>query len=65
MQNEFINCIEFVHYPFYGVQFHPEKPETELGINVSQTFINFFVSECKKIKMYGTGNYPILINKKY
>ena len=50
MQNGFINCIEFVDYPFYGVQFHPEKPETELGIKVSQTFINFFVNECKKNK---------------
>jgi len=50
MQYNFINCIEFIRYPFYGVQFHPEQPETELGIKVSQLLINFFASECKKNK---------------
>jgi gamma-glutamyl hydrolase len=50
MQYNFINCIEFVHYPFYGVQFHPERPPTDLGIKVSQTLIDFFADECKKNK---------------
>ena len=50
MQYNFINCIEFIHYPFYGVQFHPERPPTDLGIKVSHTFIDFFVNECKKNK---------------
>ena len=50
MQGKFINCIEFIHYPFYGTQFHPERPDTDLGIKVSEQFINFFVNECKKNK---------------
>jgi len=50
MQYNFINCIEFIKYPFYGVQFHPEHPETDLAIKVSQILIDFFVGECKKNK---------------
>ena len=34
--------------PIYGVQFHQERPETDLGIQVSNTFIHFFINECKK-----------------
>ena len=50
MHDDFINCIEFIHYPFYGTQFHVERPDTDLGIKVSEQFINFFVNECKKNK---------------
>lgn len=25
-QYDFVNMIEYKHYPFYGVQFHPERP---------------------------------------
>lgn len=45
-------------YPFYGVQFHPEKnlyewvrnhniPHTDAAITVAQYFARFFVNECR------------------
>lgn len=59
---EFISMIEAKDFPFYGVQFHPEKPPYEPVINprytntpqtleailVSQYFSNFFISETRK-----------------
>lgn len=53
---EFISSIEDKNYPFYGVQFHPEKNAYEWvkrkniphGRNptiVNQYFANFFVDE--------------------
>jgi hypothetical protein len=50
MHDTFINMIEFKKYPFYGVQFHPEKPDNELGIQVSRQFSLFFKNECNKNK---------------
>jgi len=50
MHDEFINMIEFKEYPFYGVQFHPEQPHTELGIQVARQFSLFFKNECNKNK---------------
>mmetsp|Transcript_49009 Transcript_49009/g.56338 ORF Transcript_49009/g.56338 Transcript_49009/m.56338 type:complete len:352 (+) Transcript_49009:72-1127(+) len=53
----FINVIEGKHYPFYGVQFHPEMPPYAFGVfNVphneesiflAQHFSKFFVDECR------------------
>lgn len=56
---EFISVIESKNYPFYGVQFHPEKnlfefkqghhiPHNKEAVLVSQYFANFFVEECRK-----------------
>jgi gamma-glutamyl hydrolase len=56
---EFISTIEHRHYPFYGVQFHPEKnlyewvrnkniSHTANAIAASQYFAEFFVSEARK-----------------
>ncbi|XP_055844404.1 gamma-glutamyl hydrolase [Episyrphus balteatus] len=56
---EFISTIEHVKYPFYGVQFHPEKVifewslsdsinHTENSVKCAQYLSNFFVSECRK-----------------
>lgn len=56
---EFISTIEHKHYPFYGVQFHPEKnlyewvrnkniSHTANSIYASQYFAQFFVSEARK-----------------
>ncbi|KAG1714969.1 Gamma-glutamyl hydrolase [Nymphon striatum] len=59
---EFISCYEARSYPFYGVQFHPEKnpffwvlnekvsniPHTKNAIKASQYFSNFFVNEARK-----------------
>lgn len=60
----YISSVEARNYPFYGVQFHPEKvlfewvlskshhniPHTEMAVKTSQYFANFFVNEAKKSK---------------
>ena len=56
---EFISTIEHRRYPFYGVQFHPEKnlfewvrnkniSHTAHAIKASQYFADFFVNEARK-----------------
>ncbi|XP_022092688.1 gamma-glutamyl hydrolase-like [Acanthaster planci] len=54
----FISTIEAIYYPFYGVQFHPEKNLFEWkskninhssdAVVVTQYFADFFVSEARK-----------------
>ena len=41
---EFVNMIEGIHYPFYGVQWHPEAGDT-MG-----SLANFFIKEVRKNK---------------
>jgi len=59
--NEFVDIFESKKYPFYGVQFHPEKNAFEWSsslsichdpdaILASQALILFFVAECRKNK---------------
>jgi gamma-glutamyl hydrolase len=55
---EYVSAIKYKHYPFYGVQFHPEKPNfewlddtiphNELAINASTQLSNFFINEARK-----------------
>ncbi|CAH0398721.1 unnamed protein product [Chilo suppressalis] len=56
---KFISSIEHRRYPFYGVQFHPEKPAFEWNkknkylrsrdaIDAQRYFMDFFVEECKR-----------------
>lgn len=56
---EFISTIEHRYYPFYGIQFHPEKnlfewvrnkniSHTEHAIMAAQYFAEFFVNEARK-----------------
>lgn len=56
---EFVSTFESIEYPFYGVQFHPEKnsfefkdginiPHTCNAVKVCQYYANFFVNECRK-----------------
>jgi gamma-glutamyl hydrolase len=56
---EFISTIEHRNYPFYGVQFHPEKniyewvrnkniSHTQNAIEAAQYFAKFFVNETRK-----------------
>ena len=55
---EFISSLESKKYPFYGLQFHPEKniyewkigkkiPHSKNAVLVSQYFANFFVNEAR------------------
>eukprot|EP01099_Mayorella_cantabrigiensis_P006426 TRINITY_DN5364_c0_g1_i1.p1 TRINITY_DN5364_c0_g1~~TRINITY_DN5364_c0_g1_i1.p1 ORF type:complete len:104 (+),score=9.79 TRINITY_DN5364_c0_g1_i1:101-412(+) len=57
--NLFVSAIESKKYPFYGVQFHPEKntfewstyydiPHSSDASLTTQYFTNFFVSESRK-----------------
>lgn len=56
---QFISSLESKNYPFYGVQFHPEKnmfefkstakiPHSWNATKVSQYFANFFIEEARK-----------------
>lgn len=56
---EFVSIFEAINYPFYGVQWHPEKsvfewtmkeelPHTYEAVRVAQHFANFFVGEARK-----------------
>ena len=56
---EFVSSFEHRKYPFYGVQFHPEKntfewkksnnnPHTANAVMVEQYYGNFIVNEGKK-----------------
>lgn len=56
---EFISAFESNIYPFYGIQWHPEKvqyefvrnyniPHTLNSVKVAQYFSNFFIEEARK-----------------
>ncbi|XP_034481571.1 gamma-glutamyl hydrolase [Drosophila innubila] len=55
---EFVSSIEHLKYPFYGVQFHPEKPlyefvsakipHTDSAVKSSQYFADFFISQARQ-----------------
>lgn len=46
----FINIFEYKKYPFYGSQWHPEKPKGELAVQVSTVLSHFLKKECAKNK---------------
>lgn len=59
LSNGLINGFHLYRYPFYGVQFHPEKniyewirnrniPHSSNAIITAQYFATFFVDECRK-----------------
>lgn len=43
---KFMNMFEFKNYPFYGSQWHPEKPLTDLGVDLAYTLSLFLKKEC-------------------
>ena len=55
---EFVNCVEHVKYPFFGVQFHPEKvpyewnkptmPHSEKAIHVNRYFYDMLVHVARR-----------------
>ena len=57
---KYITTFKYKKYPFYGVQYHPEKiifewldpliPHSQIFIDVSKRMSDFFVKECKKNK---------------
>jgi gamma-glutamyl hydrolase len=46
----FVNAFEYKHYPFYGTQWHPEKPVSTLSRQVAEKLSRFFKRECAKNK---------------
>ena len=46
----FVNMFEYKKFPFYGSQWHPEKPKSELAEAVSLKLSEFFKKECAKNK---------------
>jgi gamma-glutamyl hydrolase len=48
INTDFINAMEYKNYPFYGVQFHPEKPFDAFSREVSLQFSLFLKNECFK-----------------
>ena len=49
---KFMNMFEYKKYPFYGCQWHPEKPLTHLGVELSHTLSLFLKRECSKNKTF-------------
>jgi gamma-glutamyl hydrolase len=43
-QDDYINIIQYKEYPFYGVQFHPERPFDTFSKKVSKQFALFLKS---------------------
>jgi len=41
----FVNMIEYKAYPFYGVQFHPERPFSPFSEDISRQFSLFLYNE--------------------
>jgi GMP synthase-like glutamine amidotransferase len=50
VQDNYINAFEFECYPFYGVQFHPERPFSDMSLEVATAFSSFFQRECVNSK---------------
>eukprot|EP00343_Euplotes_focardii_P010374 CAMPEP_0205827692 /NCGR_PEP_ID=MMETSP0206-20130828/32827_1 /ASSEMBLY_ACC=CAM_ASM_000279 /TAXON_ID=36767 /ORGANISM="Euplotes focardii, Strain TN1" /LENGTH=263 /DNA_ID=CAMNT_0053128833 /DNA_START=143 /DNA_END=934 /DNA_ORIENTATION=+ len=57
--DEFVSSVEHKKYPFYGLQFHPEKvsfiwdskkdiPRSMEAIKFNQSLVNFFISEARQ-----------------
>jgi len=44
----FVNAFEYTHFPFYGTQWHPEKPVSSLSREVALRLSRFLKRECSK-----------------
>jgi len=44
----FVNMFEYNDYPFYGSQWHPEVPDSELSLELSRELSRFFYVECSR-----------------
>jgi gamma-glutamyl hydrolase len=45
---KFVNAFEYKHFPFYGTQWHPEKPVSALSEDVARRLSEFLKKECAK-----------------
>ena len=71
-REDYVSILEYKKYPFYGLQFHPEKVLFEWEIdsigrapifrNISHKLSKFFVSECKKNKNKVTVHQMYIMN---
>jgi gamma-glutamyl hydrolase len=48
IERDYVNMVEFCDYPFYGVQFHPERPFDDFSTMISLELSRFFSNECSK-----------------
>jgi gamma-glutamyl hydrolase len=48
----FVNIFEYKAYPFYGVQWHPEKIQNPLAEKVAEVLSKFFRKECAAHRGY-------------
>jgi gamma-glutamyl hydrolase len=55
---QFVNAFEYKHFPFYGTQWHPEKPMSDLSRNVAQRLSCFLKKECAKNRNRSTWTPP-------
>ena len=49
-ESAFVNMFEYIDYPFYGSQWHPEMPVSKLSSEVGATLSRFFKKECSNNK---------------
>ena len=45
-EGRIVNMYEFLHYPFYGSQWHPEQPKNEGALEVSRRLSEFLKAQC-------------------
>jgi len=53
VEDEFVNMIEFKDYPFYGCQWHPDRPLSALAEKVSLRLIEFVTAKCETHTTWG------------
>ena len=46
--SDYVNMIEYINYPYYGVQFHPERTFSPFSKEISYQFSLFLNHECQK-----------------
>ena len=54
----FVNMFEYKHFPFYGTQWHPERPVSELSKEVAMRLSLFLKRECSKNQIKTIWNPP-------
>ena len=56
VDEDFVNMVEHKQYPFYGSQWHPDRPLTELGARVSHRLIKWLTGKGRAHKTWANLN---------